>query len=113
VLIHVAPHDFFTRRGNDIHCQIKVSFAQAALGGAIRIPTLDGFQMVNLPQGTQTGWTFRFIGAGAPGGPLEPPGDQVNEIIVTMPQNLSLRQQSLLGELERLVPEPLERAGHE
>lgn len=113
VIIHVAPHDFFTRRGNDIHCKIEVSFAQAALGGAIRIPTLDGFQMVNLPRGTQTGWTFRFIGAGAPGGPLEPPGDQVNEIIVTMPQNLSLQQQSLLGELERLVPEPLERAGHE
>jgi molecular chaperone DnaJ len=113
VVIHVAPHDFFTRLDNDIHCKVEVSFAEAARGGPIRIPTLDGFQMVHLPQGTQTGWTFRFAGAGAPGGPLEPAGDQVNEVIVATPHNLSPRQWSLLEELERLEPEPLERAGHE
>lgn len=113
VVIHVAPHDFFTRMGNDIHCKVEVSFAQAALGGAICIPTVDGFQMVHLPQGTQNGWTFRFPGAGAPGGPQEPRGDQVNEVIVTTPQNLSLRQRSLLEGLGRLDPEPLDRAGHE
>jgi molecular chaperone DnaJ len=113
VVIHVAPHDFFTRMGNDIHCKIEVSFIKAALGGAIRIPTLDGFQIVNLPQGTQSGWTFRFAGGGAPGGPQEPRGDQVNEVTVTMPENLSLRQRSLLEKLERLELEPLDRAGHE
>jgi molecular chaperone DnaJ len=113
VVIHVAPHDFFTRMGNDIHCKVEVSFAQASLGGAIRVPTLDGFQTVQLPQGTQTGWTFRFVGAGAPGGPEDSPGDQVNEVVVTTPQHLSLRQRSLLEELERLNREPLDRAGHE
>jgi molecular chaperone DnaJ len=113
VVIHVAPHNFFTRMGNDIHCKIEISFAEAALGSAICIPTLDGFQMVKLPQGTQTGWTFRFTGAGVPGGHLEPPGDQVNEIIVTTPQNLSPRQRSLLEELGHLELEPFERAGHE
>ncbi|MFZ5447825.1 MAG: DnaJ C-terminal domain-containing protein [Thermodesulfobacteriota bacterium] len=113
VVIHVAPHNFFTRMGNDIHCRVEVSFAEAALGSAIRIPTLDGFQTVNLPQGTQSGWTFRFVGAGAPGGPQEPPGDQVNEVIVTTPQNLSSRQRSLLEELGSLEREALDRAGHE
>ncbi len=113
VVIHVAPHDFFTRVGNDIHCKIEVSVAEAALGAAIRIPTLEGFQTVNLPRGIQTGWTFRFLGAGAPGTPTQPPGDQVNEIIVTAPSNFILQPWSFLGELDRLEPEPWERAGHE
>ncbi len=113
VVIHVAPHDFFTRVGNDIHCKVEVSFAEAARGCAIRIPTLDGYQWVNLPQGTQSGWSCRFLGAGAPGTPTQPPGDQVNEVIVTTPQNLSLQQRSLLRELDRLEPGQLDRAGHE
>lgn len=113
VVIHVAPHDFFTRVGNDIHCKIEVSFAEAALGGAIRIPTLDGFRTVKLPQGTQSGWSFRFLGAGAPETPQQPPGDQVNEVIVTTPQNLSSQQRSLLSELDRLEQGQLDRAGHE
>jgi molecular chaperone DnaJ len=108
VVIHVAPHDFFTRVGNNIHCKVEVSFVEAALGGAIRIPTLDGYQWVNLPQGTQSGWSCRFLGAGAPGTPTQPPGDQVNEVIVTTPQNLSTQQWSLLRELDQL-----DRAGHE
>ena len=113
VVIHVAPHNFFTRIGNDIHCKIEVSFAEAALGSVICIPTLEGFQRMKLPQGTQTGWTFRFAGAGALGGPLEPPGDQVNEIIVTTLQNLGPRQRSLLKELRHPELGPFERAGHE
>ena len=113
VVIHVAPHDFFTRVGNDIHCKVEVSFAEAALGCAIRIPTLDGYQWVNLPQGTPTGWSCRFLGAGAPGTSTQPPGDQVNEVIVTTPQNLSLQQRSLLRELDRLEQGQLDRAGHE
>jgi molecular chaperone DnaJ len=112
VVIHVTPHDFFTRVGNDIHCQIRVSFAEAALGGPIRVPTLDGFQTVSLPQGTQTGWTSRLVGAGAPGGPLEPPGDQVNEVIVTALQNFGPWPRPL-SELGQPGPEPFERAGHE
>jgi molecular chaperone DnaJ len=113
VVIHVAPHDFFTRVGNDIHCKIEVSFAEAALGSAIRIPTLDGFQKVNLPQGTQSGWTFRFLGAGAPGNSQQSPGDQVNEVIITTPKKLTPRQRFLLEEFGRLARGQLDRAGHE
>jgi molecular chaperone DnaJ len=113
VVIHVAPHDFFTRVGNDIHCQVEVSFAKAALGGAIRIPTLDGYQWVNLPQGAQSGWSCRFLGAGAPGTPTQPPGDQVNVIVVTTPQNLGPQQRSRLRELDRPELGQLDKAGHE
>jgi molecular chaperone DnaJ len=113
VVIHVAPHAFFSRRGNDIHCQVEVPFAQAALGGTIRIPTLDGFQTINLPRGTRTGWICRFAGAGVPGGIQEPPGDQVNEVIVTAPQDLSFRPWEFLGECGPLEWEPRDRAGHE
>ncbi len=113
VVIHVAPHDFFTRVGNDIHCKVEVSFAEAARGCAIRIPTLDGYQWVDLPPGAQGGWSCRFIGAGAPGTSTQSPGDQVNEVIVTTPQNLSFQQRSLLRELDRLEAGQLDRAGHE
>jgi molecular chaperone DnaJ len=113
VVIHVAPHDYFTRVGNDIHCKVEVSFAEAALGCAIRIPTLDGYQWVDLPQGTQSGWSFRFPGAGELGTPTQTPGDQVNEVIVTTSQNLSLQQRSLLEQLDRLEVGQLDRAGHE
>jgi molecular chaperone DnaJ len=113
VVVHVAPHDFFTRVGNDIHCKVEVSFAEAALGGVIRIPTLDGYQMVNLPQGIQSGWVCRFLGAGAPGIPPQPPGDQVNEVIVTTAHNHSSQPWSLLRESEHRGQWQLDRAGHE
>jgi molecular chaperone DnaJ len=113
VVVHVAPHDYFTRVGNDIHCKVEVSFAEAARGCAIRIPTLDGFQWVDLPQGTQSGWSCRFPRAGAPGNPTQPAGDQVIEVIVATRQNLSPQQRSLLEELDRLEVGQLDRAGHE
>lgn len=84
VVIHVAPDDFFSRIGNDIHCQVKVSFTDAARGGSILVPTLDGFRTVQLPRGARSGWVFRFPGAGAPGEFGEPRGDQVMEILVTV-----------------------------
>lgn len=89
VVIHVAPDEFFTRKGNDICCQLKVSFADALRGGFILVPTLDGYRTVQLPQGTQNGWVFRFPGAGAPQEPGLPPGDQVMEIVITAPNDYS------------------------
>jgi molecular chaperone DnaJ len=89
VVIHVAPDDFFTLRGNDIHCRVQVSYGEAHLGGFVLVPTLDGYRTVNLPRGTRSGWTCRFPGAGAPGGFGLPPGDQVIEFVVTPPTEFS------------------------
>jgi molecular chaperone DnaJ len=112
VKIHVAPHACFTRVGNDIYCKVEVSLAEAALGGAVRVPTLDGFQTVNLPQGTQSGWTFRFLGAGAPETPEHPPGDQVNEVIIAASPYLGSQPRSPLSQLG-MDWGHWDRAGHE
>jgi molecular chaperone DnaJ len=108
VVIQVEPHEFFTRVGNDLYCQVKVSFVEAALGARIRIPTLDGFKVLDLPRGTQSGRIFRFPGAGAPAGPHRRAGDQVMEMVVTTPEHLSPRQREILEEMARL-----DQAGNE
>ena len=97
VVIHVAPDDFFTRVGNDIHCQVKVSFAEAARGGAVRVPTLDGYQTVQLPQGTRNRLGLAVSGSRRPGDPHQPPGDQVIEIVVTTRQDFSPSRKSCWG----------------
>jgi molecular chaperone DnaJ len=101
VVIHVQPHHLFRRVGDDLFCRVEVSFAQAALGGPIRVPTLGGFFTFDLPRGTQNGRVFRFPGAGAPG------GDQVMEVVVTTPQSFSPRQAEILQEMLTLEQEGL------
>jgi len=110
IIIHVEPHFFFNRVGNDVHCRFHVSFAQAALGGMVHVPTLDGFRSLALPRGTQSGKVFRFPGGGAPGGPHEPPGDQIVEVVVTTPANLSPGQKAILKEFASLEREQLSGA---
>jgi len=113
VVIHVAPDDFFTRIGNDIHCQVRVSSAKAARGGVILVPTLDGYRAVELPRGAQSGWVFRFPGAGAPGGPGWKPGDQVMEIAVIAADDFKIGQDQRFAELSRLGSETQTGAGYE
>jgi molecular chaperone DnaJ len=105
VVIHVAPDDFFTRKGNDIYCQVKVSFAEAFRGDFVLVPTLDGYRTVRLPQGTRNGVVFRIPGAGVPGGPGLPDGDQMLEIEVTAPNDFTPRQKELLEAVARLGSE--------
>ena len=113
VVIHVAPDDFFTRIGNDIHCQVQVSCAKAAQGGIILVPTLDGYRAVELPQGAQSGWVFRFPGAGAPGVSGRLPGDQVMEIVVNAADDFQIGQNQQFAELSRLGSEARTGAGYE
>jgi len=113
VVIHVAPDDFFTRIGNDIHCQVRVSCAKAARGGVILVPTLDGYRAVELPQGARSGWVFRFPGAGAPAGPGRLPGDQVMEIVVNVADDFKIAQNQRFAELSRLGNEARTGAGYE
>jgi molecular chaperone DnaJ len=89
VVVSVEPHEFFTRKGRDLHCKYKISFAQAALGGEVQVPTLRGYVTLKLPRGTQNGCVFRLPAGGAPGGPQGSPGDQIVELVVTTPECLS------------------------
>jgi molecular chaperone DnaJ len=113
VVISVAPHEFFTRKGRDLHCQFEISFAQAALGGEVQVPTLRGYATLKLPRGTQSGCIFRFPAAGAPGSRNFPPGDQVVEVVVTTPESLTPAQREIMEELGRLGETEVTRAAHE
>lgn len=113
VVISVTPHEFLTRKGRDLHCQFKVSFVQAALGGEVQVPTLWGHATLKLPRGTQTGRIFRFPAAGAPGNHHYPPGDQVVEVVVTTPESMTAAQQEIMEELGRLEKSEITRAAHE
>jgi molecular chaperone DnaJ len=66
VVIHVREHSIFSRDGDDLFCDIPVSFVTAALGGEINVPTLDGKAVVKIPAGTQNGTVFKLRGKGMP-----------------------------------------------
>jgi len=99
VNIHVRPHPLFTRDGADVHCEVPVSFPQAALGSQIDVPTLEGRVTMKLPAGTQSGKVFRLRGRGLPifGGYGK--GDQLVAVVIEVPHELSERQRLLLEEL--------------
>jgi molecular chaperone DnaJ len=100
VVLHVKEHPFFEREGNDLHCVIPVSFAQAALGTEIRVPTLDGEHTLKVPDGTQSGTTIRIRGKGVPVLNGHGKGDLFVEVRVQTPSKLNKRQRELLQELE-------------
>ena len=102
IFIFVDPHDFFSRDGDDIVCQIGISFTQAALGTEIEVPTLDGTKTLTIPKGSEAGDIFRIKGEGFPRLRGYGRGDQVVQIIVRTPKNLTRRQEELLREFEEI-----------
>src|SRR4051812_19386208 len=100
VVIHLKAHGVFQRDGDDLHCEMPISFTQAALGGDIEIPTLDGSARIKIPPETQSGQTFRLRGKGIKGVRSSYPGDLLCEVVVETPVRLNDRQKELLRELE-------------
>lgn len=98
VIVRIAEHPVFSRDGHDVWCEVPISFAQAALGGAISVPTLDGKVRMRIPEGTQSGRVFRMRGKGIPraAGKNAPRGDQFVRAVVETPTQLSERQRELL-----------------
>jgi molecular chaperone DnaJ len=99
VVINVRDHDIFQRDGKHLYCDVPISFTEAALGGELEVPTLDGRVKLRIPEGTQTGKQFRLRGKGvAPvrGGGA---GDLLCRVMVETPVNLGKRQRELLEEL--------------
>ena len=102
IVIRVNPHDFFERDGNDIHCEVPITFVQAALGDEITVPTLYGRETVRVPEGTQTGTMFHLRGKGMPRlGNGVSRGDQHVRVIVQTPTKLNERQKELFREMSR------------
>ncbi len=109
IQIVVNKHPFFERRRNDLICQVPISFAQAALGAVVEVPTLDGPEDIEVPRGTQSGETLRLRGRGMPdiGGRMR--GDEIVEVNVETPRHLTARQEELLrefAEIEHLSVSP-------
>jgi molecular chaperone DnaJ len=102
VFLYVEPHDFFSRDGDDIICQIPISFTQAALGSEIEIPTLNGKRNLTIPKGTEGGEIFKIKGEGFPKLRGYGRGDQVVQTVVKTPKNLTKRQEELLREFEEI-----------
>src|SRR5512142_1374747 len=100
VVLHVKEHKFFERDGKDLHCMVPISFKQAALGAEIPIPTLEGEHTLKVPEGTQSGTTFRVRGKGVPVLNGHGKGDLYIEVRVHTPVKLSKAQKQLLEQFE-------------
>jgi len=102
VQVHIKPHAVFQRDHDDLHCEMPISIATAALGGDIDIPTLDGSARIRVPAETQSGKTFRLRGKGIKGVRSHAPGDLFCHVAVETPVNLTTRQKELLQEFAGL-----------
>jgi molecular chaperone DnaJ len=103
VVLHVKEHPFFAREGNDLHCVIPISFAQASLGAELKVPTLEGEHALKVPEGVQSGTTLRIRGKGVPVLNSHGKGDLFVEVRVQTPTKLNKRQRELLQELEGIT----------
>ena len=105
VVLLVKPHEFFERNGNDIYCEIPITFVQAALGDEIDIPTIHGEVKMKIPEGTQTSKVFRLKGMGVPYRRGSGNGDQHVRVVVSTPTKLSEKQKELLREFGQITSE--------
>ena len=101
VEIYIKRHPIFEREGMDVLCEVPITFAQAALGGEIEVPTLDGKVKYDIPEGTQTGKEFRLSGKGIPqvGNPSRRGNHRFTGVVET-PTRLTREQKDLLRQLE-------------
>ncbi len=102
VVLHVKEHPFFEREGKDLYCVVPISYPQAALGSDITIPTLEGETVLKVPEGTQTGTSFRLRQKGVPVLNGRGRGDLFVEVKVQTHSKLSKRQRELLEELDSI-----------
>src|SRR5918912_2987003 len=111
VVIHVKEHEVFERQGNNLYASIPVTFAQAALGAEVSVPTLDAQQNLKIPAGTQTGTVFRLKGHGMPALGGRGHGDLYVSVTLRTPTTLTREQRRLLEELSRIEDRDLEDKG--
>ena len=105
VEVHVKEHNIFQRDGNDLHCELTIPFTSAALGGTLQVPTLNGKFEIAVPEGTQSGKTFRLRGKGIKGLRGEYPGDFYCHVVVETPVKLNDAQKELLKQFEASLNE--------
>ena len=97
-VVQVREHPIFTREDTEVLCEMPISFVQAALGGQVDVPTLDGPAKLKIPAGTQSGKVFRLKGKGVQSLSGTGRGDQHVKVVVEVPTNMSSKQKKLLEE---------------
>jgi len=102
IYLHVEPHPFFERHGDDVLLQLPISFVQAALGDDYEVPTLNGSRRLTIPPGTQSGHVFSLRGLGIPHLDRSGKGDLHIQVVVKIPTNLNKKQKELLQEFANL-----------
>ncbi len=112
VVIQVKDHPLFRREGTEIVCEVPISFAQAALGATVEVPTLDGPYKLKIPAGTQAGATLKVRGKGVPGLNGGGRGDQHVVVFVETPTHLSGEQRELLEKFAAISGEATHPRGH-
>ncbi len=113
VLLSVKPHKLFKRDGSNLHCRVPIPVTQAALGGDIEVPTIEGSRAkVKIPPGAQTGQQFRLRGKGMSSLRSDARGDMYIEVFVETPVNLNKKQQDLLKQLNSMISDGKSSAKH-
>ncbi|MCB1236555.1 MAG: molecular chaperone DnaJ [Verrucomicrobiae bacterium] len=105
VVIHIRPHDIFERDRSDLFCEVPIAFSQAALGGELTVPTLEGKASIKIPVGTQSGTTFRLRGKGLPDLNSGSKGDLLVNVQVEVPTRLNKLQEEKLREFAGSIGE--------
>lgn len=103
VVFNVKPHEFFDREGDDIYCEMPLTFAQVALGDEIEVPTLNGKVKLKIPAGTQTGTNFRLRSKGVPNVHGRGQGDQHVKVRVVIPKSLTEKEKDLIREFSEMT----------
>ena len=103
VQVSIKAHPIFERHGSDLHCEVPISFATAAVGGSIEVPTLDSRVTLKIPAETQTGKTLRLRGKGLKSARNNSVGDLLCTVVVETPVNLSREQKDLLNQFQALL----------
>jgi molecular chaperone DnaJ len=105
ITVMVKPHELFRREGTSVYCEAPITFTQAVLGTELEIPTIDGKVKYTIPEGTQTGTTFRLKGKGIPVLNGRGRGDQFVTVYIETPQNLTREQKDALRKFSELLGE--------
>ncbi len=102
MVLHVKPHPFYERHGDDLVCTVPISFPQAALGAEIEVPTLNGTERLKIPRGIQSGKVLSIPGAGSVSLRHRRRGDLHVQIHVHTPTELTPEQEDLLRQFADL-----------
>jgi len=111
VHVRVAKHPLFGRKDSDLTLELPVTYAEAALGANVSVPTLNGTVTLKIPPGTPSGKTFRIRGKGAPKPKKGGAGDLMVTVRVDVPAKLSKEEKELLKQLQQIQKPPAQRVG--